>query len=295
MSDIVPRTRTAFPLPLLPAVALVVIGLGLTVFGATTTTLIAPVKAVLALAGVGLLLNGVSRLGKAWAGPQFDVVFWSAASWLVLLGLPILLTPWLPLAENRDVAATVAEPTFATPAFTGPHPLGTNGFGLDLLARSLYGARSSLLISLSAVLVGTVVGAVIGLVAGYFQKTVDRVVAIATNSLLAVPPLILLIALATVLEPSLRNVALSLALLTVPGMVRLSRATTVAYTNREFVIAARAMGAKHSRIMVRELLPNVLLPIMSLAIVMISVLIVAEASSASSGWASSRPSRPGET
>ncbi|MFB6783141.1 ABC transporter permease [Streptomyces sp. NPDC056352] len=278
MSDIAPRRRTAFPLPLLTAVVLVVIGLGLTVFGATTTTLIAPVKAALALAGIGLLLNGVSRLGKAWAGPGFDVVFWSAASWLVLLGLAILLSPWLPLAEDRDVAATVTEPTFATPAFTGPHPLGTNGFGLDLLARSLYGARSSLLISLSAVLVGTVVGAVIGLVAGYFQKTVDRVVGIATNSLLAVPPLILLIALATVLEPSLRNVALSLALLTVPGMVRLSRATTVAYTNREFVIAARAMGAKHSRIMVRELLPNVLLPIMSLAIVMISVLIVAEAS-----------------
>lgn len=278
MSDIAPRTRTVFPLPLLSAVALVVIGVSLLVFGATTTALIPLAKVLLALLGLGLLLTGVSRLGRTWAGPGFDVMFWCAAGWLVLLALTALFAPWLPLAEDRDVAATVTEPTFATPAFTGPHPLGTNGFGLDLLSRSLHGARSSLLISLSAVLVGTVIGGVIGLVAGYFQKTVDRVVGIATNSLLAVPPLILLISLATVLEPSLRNVALSLALLTVPSMVRLSRATTMAYANREFVVAARAMGANRSRIMMRELLPNVLLPIMSLAIVMISVLIVAEAS-----------------
>lgn len=278
MSDIAPRTRTVFPLPPLSAVALVVIGVSLLVFGATTTVLIPLAKVLLALLGLGLLLTGVSRLGRTWAGPGFDVMFWCAAGWLVLLALAALFAPWLPLAEDRDVAATVTEPAFATPAFTGPHPLGTNGFGLDLFSRSLHGARSSLLISLSAVLVGTVIGGVIGLVAGYFQKTVDRVVGIATNSLLAVPPLILLIALATVLEPSLRNVALSLALLTVPSMVRLSRATTMAYANREFVVAARAMGANRSRIMMRELLPNVLLPIMSLAIVMISVLIVAEAS-----------------
>ncbi|WP_112470467.1 ABC transporter permease [Streptomyces triticisoli] len=278
MPDIAPRTRTAFPLPLLYAAAFVVIGLALLVYGATTTALIPPAKVLLALTGLGLLMNGAARLGKAWAGPDFDIVFWFAAAWLVLLGLAALLAPWLPLAEERDVAATVTEPVFETPTFTGAHPLGTNGFGLDLLARSLHGARSSLLISLSAVLVGTVVGGAIGLVAGYLRKTLDRAVGLATNSLLAVPPLILLIALATVLEPSLRNVALSLALLTVPSMVRLSRATTMAYTNREFVVAARAMGAKRSRIMLRELLPNVLLPITSLAIVMISVLIVAEAS-----------------
>ncbi|MER6151560.1 ABC transporter permease [Streptomyces hirsutus] len=278
MSDIAPRTRTVFPPPLLTAVALTVIGLVLLVFGATTPHLVTPAKAAVALLGLGMLLGGASRLGKRWAGPGFDVVFWCGALWLLLLGLALLCAPWLPLAEDRDVASTVAEPVFATPAFTGTHPLGTNAFGLDLLARSLYGARSSLLISLSAVALGTVVGGAIGMVAGYFQKTADRAVGIATNSLLAVPPLILLIALATVLEPNLRNVAFSLALLTVPGMVRLARATTMAYANREFVVAARAMGATRSRILLRELLPNVLLPVLSLAVVMISVLIVAEAS-----------------
>ncbi|OKI86459.1 ABC transporter permease [Streptomyces sp. CB02414] len=278
MSDIAPRTRTAFPPPLLVGAGLTVVGLVLLVFGATTPQLVTPAKAAVALLGLGLLFAGASRLGKLWAGPGFDVVFWFGAGWLLLLGLAILCAPWLPLAEDRDVASTVAEPVFATPTFTGAHPLGTNAFGLDLLARSLYGARSSLLISLSAVALGTVVGGAIGMVAGYFQKSVDRAVGIATNSLLAVPPLILLIALATVLEPHLRNVAFSLALLTVPGMVRLARATTMAYANREFVVAARAMGATRSRILLRELLPNVLLPVLSLAVVMISVLIVAEAS-----------------
>lgn len=276
--ELAPRTRGALSPPVLVATALTVVGLALLVFGATTAVLIAPVKAALALLGIGLVLNGASRIGKTLAGPGFDVTFWAAATWLVLLALAIAFVGWLPLAEDRDVAATVTEPVFGAPTFTGAQPLGTNGFGLDLLARSLYGARSSLLIALTAVVVGTVVGGAVGIVAGYFQKSVDRVVGIATNSLLAVPPLILLIALATVLEPRLRNVALSLSLLTIPGMVRLSRATTVAYANREFVTAARAMGATRSRIMARELLPNVLLPIMSLAVVMISVLIVAEAS-----------------
>ncbi|WP_405904006.1 ABC transporter permease [Streptomyces sp. NBC_00656] len=278
ISDIAPRTRAAFPSPLLTALTLTAVGLVLLGFGATTAQLVTPVKAAIALLGLGTAFAGASRLGRIWSGPGFDVVFWFGAGWLVLLGLAILFAPWLPLGEDRDVASTVLEPAFATPTFTGANPLGTNGFGLDLLARSLYGARSSLVISLSAVAVGTVLGGAIGMVAGYFRKSVDRAVGIATNSLLAVPPLILLIALATVLEPHLRNVALSLALLTIPGMVRLARATTMAYANREFVVAARAMGATRTRIMLRELLPNVLLPLLSLAVVMISVLIVAEAS-----------------
>lgn len=278
MSDSVPRTRIPAPPPLLTAAVLTAAGLALLVYGATTTQLVPLGRAALALLGLGLALAGAGRLGRLWSGPGFDIVFWFGAGWLILLGLAMLAAPLLPLAEDRDVASTVAEPVFAGPVFTGAHPLGTNGFGLDLLARSLYGARSSLLISLTAVAVGTVVGGAVGMIAGYFGKATDRAVGIATNSLLAVPPLILLIALATVLRPSLRNVALSLALLTIPGMVRLARATTMAYANREFVVAARAMGATRTRVMVRELLPNVLLPLMSLAVVMISVLIVAEAS-----------------
>ncbi|GAB2888167.1 ABC transporter permease [Nocardioides pacificus] len=263
---------------LLVGVALTVLGLALLTFGALTAALIGLVKLALILAGFALAMVGGSRIGRTVSGPGFDLTYWLALAWLVGLVVVAAIAPLLPFAEHQDVATTLLEEPFARPDLTSEHPLGTNGFGLDLLARSVYGARSSLLIALSAVVIGTIIGGAIGLVAGYFKKTLDRVVGVFTNSLLAVPPLILLIALATVLEPNLRNIAFSLSLLTIPSMVRLSRATTMSYANREFVVAARALGATRARIMLRELLPNVLLPLVSLAIVMISVLIVAEAS-----------------
>src|SRR5690606_35064301 len=98
------------------------------------------------------------------------------------------------------------------------------------------------------------------------------------NALLAVPPLVLLIALGTVLDPSLRNLSIALALLTIPSMVRVARANTITFAQREFVLAAEAIGATRWRLLRKELLPNVVLPVMSMGVVMVSALIVAEAS-----------------
>ncbi len=235
-------------------------------------------RLVFAAGGVAMMVTSGSALGKQLFGDRFDFSFWFSLTWLALLSLAVALASWLPLGEHLDVANSLDQPINASPDPFSANPLGTNLFGLDLLARSVYGARSSLVIAVSAVVIGTVIGGTIGMVAGYFQKSVDRVVGIFTNSLLAVPPLILLIALATVLDPKIRNIALALSLLTIPGMVRLARATTMMYAPREFVVAARALGATRTRILFRELLPNVLPPILSLAIVMISILIVAEAS-----------------
>ncbi|CRK57790.1 Putative glutathione transporter, permease component [Alloactinosynnema sp. L-07] len=239
---------------------------------------VTPVRLAVAGVGIGLFVVGGSALGKQLFGRNFDFSFWFSVTWLVLLGVAVAAAPWLPLGEHVDVANSLDQPLNAAPDPFSANPLGTNLFGLDLLARSVYGARSSLLIAMTAVVIGTVIGGAIGMVAGYFQKSVDRVIGIVTNSLLAVPPLILLIALATVLEPKIRNIAFALSLLTIPSMVRLARATTIVYAPREFVVAARALGATRGRILLRELLPNVLPPILSLAIVMISILIVAEAS-----------------
>ena len=263
---------------LIAGLVLLVLGMVLLGFAVTTPLLVGLARLGLAGVGLAVVMAGGARIGRTLWGPDFDLTYWLALAWLILIVAAAIAAPILPLAEHKDVSATLAEPAFATPDLTSAHPLGTNAFGLDLLARSIYGARSSLVIALSASVVGTIVGSVIGLVAGYFQKGLDRTVGIFTNALLAVPPLILLIALATVLDPNLRNISLSLALLTIPGMVRMSRATTMSFANREFVVAARTMGATSTRIMTRELLPNVLLPVLSLALVMISVLIVAESS-----------------
>ena len=230
------------------------------------------------LIGLVVLYAGAVEVGRRRFGPEFDLTTWLCLVWLVLLIGAALLAPVLPIGEHENLAAAMTDPAMARPDLLSDHPLGTNNFGLDLLARVLYGARASLVVALGAVLIGMVVGGAIGILAGYRRRLTDRVVGIFANSLLAVPPLILLIALATVLDPSLRNIAFALSLLALPSMIRVARASTMSFAQREFVLAGRAMGASSLRIMTRELLPNVLLPLASYAMVMVSVLIVAEAS-----------------
>ncbi|EHR50304.1 ABC-type dipeptide/oligopeptide/nickel transport system, permease component [Saccharomonospora marina XMU15] len=216
--------------------------------------------------------------GRAGRVASFDVAAWLCGGWLVTLVLAAVFAPLLPLGEHADIANTIDSPALARPDLFSEHPLGTNNFGLDLLARVIHGARASLVVSVGAVLIGMVVGGSIGIVAGYFRKLTDSVIGVLTNSLLAVPPLILLIALATVLRPNLRNIAIALSLLALPSMIRMARASTLAFAQRDFVLAAKSMGASRLRVMTRELLPNVILPLASYGMVMVSVLIVAEAS-----------------
>lgn len=258
--------------------ALTVVGGGLLGFGATTALLVTPVKLVLVLLGVLLTFGGLSRLLWGLRREPVDLIFVLSVTWLLLIVGAAAFAPLLPLGDHNDVSASLLEPIYEPPALGSEHPLGTNNYGLDLLSRAIYGARTSLSISLLAVLIGTVLGGSIGVVAGYVRGATDSTISIFTNSLLSVPPLILLITLSTVLDPKVRNIAFALALLTIPSMVRLARANTISFAQREFVLAARAMGATRLRIMMRELVPNVLLPVLSMAVVLISVLIVAEAS-----------------
>jgi peptide/nickel transport system permease protein len=123
-----------------------------------------------------------------------------------------------------------------------------------------------------------VLGGTFGLISGYLRGWTDSLVGIVTNVLLAFPPLVLLLALAAVLPRTARNQALTLSILVIPVNVRLARASTLAFSQREFVLAAKAIGAKRRRIMVSELLPNVLVPLLSYAFIVLAVLIVAEAS-----------------
>ncbi len=230
------------------------------------------------LAGVLLAYNGLTRILWSRRGSKVDLLTGIAVGWIVLLGAAAVLAPWLPLPEGRNATAALTEPIYLEPLKYSDHLLGTNGAGLDMLTRALLGARTSMIVSLSAATIGVVVGGAIGIAAGYYRKGVDRTVGIFTNAVLAVPPLILLVALAAILDPNVRNMALALALLTIPSMVRIARASTISFAQREFVLAARAMGASKLRIMARDLVPNVALPLMSMAVVSISALIVAESS-----------------
>ncbi|MCD7053937.1 ABC transporter permease [Rhodococcus sp. BH2-1] len=260
------------------------IGTILTVVGVVCAALgVLPVlvmgaRVAIFVVGLIALYMGVRRLGLARFGSDFDLTFILSCAWLTVLILAAILAPLLPLAEHEDTTKTLAAKSYASPSLFSSHPLGTNNFGLDMLARSIYGARSSLIVAVAAVAIGILIGGAIGILAGYFGGWVDRIVGILTNSLLAVPALILLIALASVLQPNLRNVSFALAVLAIPSMVRIARANTLVFSQREFVLAARAMGATRWRVMLREIAPNVALPLLSLGMVMISAMIVAEAS-----------------
>jgi peptide/nickel transport system permease protein len=263
---------------LLVGTALAVLGAVVLVVGLTALRGEGWTQLAVVVAGSGVLYAGSGRLLRHRLGAGFDLATWLCSIWLVLLILAAVLAPVLPLGEHQDIAGSLSAPIYGRPDLFSEYLLGTNNFGLDLLARVIYGARSSLVVSIGAVLIGTVVGAALGILSGFFRRKTDTAIGIFTNSLLAVPPLILLIALATVMDPSLRNLALALALLALPAMIRMARATTLTFVQREFVLAARAMGASRLRLMTRELLPNVILPLASYGMVMISILIVAEAS-----------------
>jgi len=163
--------------------------------------------------------------------------------------------------------------------------MGTDKNGRDLFARSMLGGRTSLIIAGLAITFGLAIGTLLGMVAGYFRGWVDVVIENLTNVLLSFPALLLAIFFVTFFnDPNAASaetrplwpVVLSLVILSIPPLTRLVRANTIAYAQRDFVIAARSLGAKGSRILFKEILPNIVPTLMSFALTGLALLIVAE-------------------
>ena len=243
----------------------------------------------LTFAGLAGVVVGLDAGLKTVFGPRFDTAFWLAVAWMVLVTLAAVFADLLPLAEARDTSRTLLTIPRLRPDLLSEHPLGTDKQALDMLGGVIYGARISLQVGFIAVAVGTIVGGLLGVLAGYFRGPLDSVIGILTDSLLAFPALILLLAVVSVLDAGVITIALALALLTVPVYIRLARANTLAFSQREFVLAARALGARHGRLIVRELLPNVIRPVLSYSFIIVAVLIVAEASLSFLGVGIERP------
>ncbi|WP_395708957.1 ABC transporter permease [Reyranella sp.] len=154
--------------------------------------------------------------------------------------------------------------------------LGTDNLGRDMLSRIIYGARTSLIVGLCAPLLGFLVGGAIGMSAGYFRGKVDLLAVGLIDILLAFPALVLALTFTAYLGQSLFNVTLALGILSIPAAARVSRANTLAWANRDFVLAARTIGASNWRILTHEILPNLLPPMFAFWLVAVSVIIVAE-------------------
>ena len=198
--------------------------------------------------------------------------YWLALAWLAVVVLSAIFADLLPL---KDPNAQVIRDRLSAPGENG-YILGTDNIGRDLLSRLVYGARVSLIISITAVLIGTIVGGTLGLTAGFFRRTFERLVMSFVDVLLAFPALVLLLALVAFVGQSLRTISLVIGFLAIPSYARVARATTLSVSQREYVLAARALGAKSSRILFRELLPNVALPVVAFGLVALGLVIVAE-------------------
>ena len=154
--------------------------------------------------------------------------------------------------------------------------LGTDNLGRDMLSRIIYGGRTSLIVGICAPFFGFLIGGAIGMSAGYFRGKIDLLAVGFIDILLAFPTLVLALTFVAYLGQSLFNVTLALGILSIPAAARVSRANTLAWANRDFVLAARTIGASNWRILTREILPNVLPAMFAFWLVAVSVIIVAE-------------------
>ncbi|MDA3033295.1 MAG: ABC transporter permease [Actinomycetota bacterium] len=200
--------------------------------------------------------------------------FWVAATWLGIVFAAAVLAPWLPFKDpNVNNIVSGQRPPYAP---SGTHLFGTDQDARDMLSRTVFGARISLTVGLVAIGMGMLFGGFMGIVAGYFRGWWDRVISFIFIIFLSFPALVLAILITALLERSLRTISITLGILAIAPVGRVARATTISFADREFVLAARTLGAKNGRIIVKELLPNVLIPMSALALLGMAVAIVAE-------------------
>jgi peptide/nickel transport system permease protein len=190
----------------------------------------------------------------------------------VLLGTALLaplLAPYPPLGIDL------------TGELEGPRPghlLGQDKLGRDILSQIIYGSRVSLLVGIVVVGVSLVIGVTVGSAAGYFGGVFDVILMRIVDILLSFPGILLAIALTGVLGPSLKHIILALCVLGWVGYARIVRGQVLAEKNKEYVMAARALGARHPRIILRHILPNCFAPVIVEATFGLAGVILAESS-----------------
>lgn len=194
----------------------------------------------------------------------------------ILVLLFVLIALFAPLLANHNPITTgflnIRKPPSAQ------YWLGTDELGRDVYSRMVYGARASLMVGVVSVFIAMIVGVPFGLLAGYFGGWVDGVISRITESLMAIPFLILAIALAAFLGPNLINAMMAIGISAAPKFVRIARGQVLAVKSEDYVQGARALGASDTRIILRHILPNIMAPLIVQATITIATAIIAEAS-----------------
>ncbi|HEY3584577.1 MAG TPA: ABC transporter permease [Casimicrobiaceae bacterium] len=200
----------------------------------------------------------------------------AAAFGLVVIALFVALAIAAPLVAPYDPIGTSFSTVRKAPS--AAHWFGTDEIGRDVLSRVIFGARASLAAGVVSVLISLAIGVPVGLLAGYAGGRTDMLISRITDALLACPFLILAIALAAFLGPSLTNAMIAIGISATPVFIRLTRGTTLAAKAEDYVLAARAIGNAPWRIAFRHVLPNIVPPLLVQATLAIAAAVIAEAS-----------------
>ena len=215
--------------------------------------------------------------------------FWVPITWITTVVVLAMTAPFLknvPGIRLQSTDKTVGKVGLMPSAL---HWLGTDQNGRDIFSRLVWGARVALAVGVVSVLMAMLIGGTLGLVAGYYRGKIETVLNTLVNTLLAFPALVLVLAITAFLGRDLDKIVYAIAIVAIPAFARIAYANTLAVSQREYIMAARSLGAKNGRILLREVLPNVILPLSAFALVVTAVAIVAEAGLAFLGLSITRP------
>ena len=222
----------------------------------------------------GLRRRSPERKGLQHLARRFAQNRLAFAGFIVFAGIVMLaaLAPWIaPASPVRTNFGAVLQPPSAR------HLMGTDELGRDVLSRAIFGARASLEAGLISVGLAIAAGVPLGIVAGFYRGRLDDVLMRLTDAMLSFPQLILALAVAAVLGPGLAKAMIAIAVVLAPIFMRVMRAQVLTEREREYVDAARAMGAADRRIIWRHLLPNSLAPIVVQGSLAVASAIITEA------------------
>ncbi len=209
-------------------------------------------------------LGPASQLGSA---------FWISAFWIAVLLFAVMFADVLPL---RDPLASDFTKLKARPDLE--YWFGTDVLARDIFSRVIYGARISLTVGFLATFIGMIIGLALGMMAGYYRGAVESLIVGVMDVILAFPNIVLAMGILFFAGADLINLIIVLAITSIPANTRIARASTLVFAEREFVVAARALGASDIRILTRELLPNILLPQLAYILAFMSIVIMIEGS-----------------
>jgi len=198
-------------------------------------------------------------------------LFWFALGWVALVFLAAVFANVIHLQSPnfQNYSALNQGPSAA-------HWLGTDDLGRDLLARLVFGSRVSLIVGFAAVAIGLVVGGTAGLISGYKGGRLDIALNAGSFIILAFPAIVAVIAIVTFWGASLLHITIILGIGTIPLMFRVVRASSLSFAQRDFVVAAKTMGATDTRVVLREILPNVIPVMVTFSLITVAGVIVIE-------------------